>query len=115
MFLREDEEMTTTETWTNAQVMKVFTIDWAFSYFLFKGSYLYQHPAPSVGSVSQGFITQELYIPDFFDEEFDQRYDVPGLWNCDLSQLSLRLYIVDLLTIHHAYCPSCVHTPHWYG
>ncbi len=23
MFLREDEEMTTTETWTNAQVMKV--------------------------------------------------------------------------------------------
>ncbi len=75
-----------------------------FAFSLLKGSYLYQRPAPSVGSVSQGFITQELYIPDFFDEEFDQRYDVPGLWNCDLSQLSLRLYIVDLLTIHHAYC-----------
>jgi len=41
MFLREDEEITTTDTWTNAQVMKVVATGiFAFSPQL--GSYLSQ-------------------------------------------------------------------------
>lgn len=113
MFLREDEEITTTDTWTNAQVMKVVTIDWALLHFLYLGSCLSQYPAASVASGSQGLITQEVYIPDFFDEEFDQRYDVPGLWNCvspnclaDFILLICIMCIVQNACIHHIGMPD---------
>ena len=88
----------------------------AFSHFLPNWALTFLNKIPaSVASGSQGLIknTQEIYIPDFFDEEFDQRYDVPGLWKCGLSQLSRRLYIADIK--HYVHGTSCVHTPHWYA
>lgn len=83
----------------------------AFSHFLPNWALTFLNKIPaSVASGSQGLIknTQEIYIPDFFDEEFDQRYDVPGLWKCGLSQLSRRLYIADInimCMVHHV----CIH------